>query len=91
MERSLSFKGRVLAKKILPCKNSRKEMFIYRSRYKFIQNFSNKKKKFRDKKGRPFDLSDFCLESYIKRLYVKFNDSFSSSLILQSVILSPRS
>ena len=45
MERSLSFKGPVLAKKILPCKNSRKEMFIYPSRYKFIQNFSNKKKK----------------------------------------------
>ena len=51
MERSLYFKGPVLAKKILPCKNSRKEMFIYRSRYKFIQNFSNKKKNSEIKKA----------------------------------------
>ena len=29
MERSLSFKGPAMAKKIIPCKNSRKEMLIY--------------------------------------------------------------
>ena len=38
MGRSLSFKGPVLVKKILPYKNSGTEMCIYL--YKFIQNFS---------------------------------------------------
>ena len=65
MERSLSFKGPVLAKKILPCKNSRKEMFIYRSRYKFIQNFSNKKKNSEIKKADHLIWAIFALKAIL--------------------------